>query len=586
MNRIIRAAAIASIAAAAAPAVASGHVTLQPAEVPAGEFKRLDVRVPNERDDASTTKVRVKFPPGFIFVSHEAVAGWDAKVTMAKLATPVEVFGEKRTEQVDTVEFSTDGNGIAPGQFQDFGLSVGLPDKPGTTLTFRATQTYSSGEVVRWIGAPDADEPAPQVKLLAAETAEAARRYPGRRRGGRGNGRAGDHRARRRGHRPDRRGSRPGRGAPGPGHVRLRHLRTLIGTCALVFALHGEASAHAVLEHSTPHRNSAVRVAPASVQLDFNEPIEVGFGAVRVYDEQGARVDRGKVSHPEDRSESVVIGLRAGLGRGAYTATYRVVSADGHPVSGGFVFGVGARADVARATPKVADLLARSAAGATVEGGYGAARGLHYAALLILVGAVFFGWLVWPGHGVRLPRRLLTVVALTGLVASLAGVVFQGALGAGLSLGDALDREVIDASLDTRTGEAWLVRAVLWAVVLAGLAVARAAIAWLGVTAAALVATLPYAGHASTSHRAGCLSSPTSCTYWPRGPGWAVWSCCWPASGRGARPARSTARRRRRPSSRAWPCRRSWCSWWPARRKRGSCSDPWGTCCTGPTASR
>ena len=44
-----------------------------------------------------------------------------------------------------------------------------MPDKPDTSLTFKALQTYGDGEVVRWIGAPDADEPAPQVKLTASE---------------------------------------------------------------------------------------------------------------------------------------------------------------------------------------------------------------------------------------------------------------------------------------------------------------------------------------------------------------------------------------------------------------------------------
>ena len=36
-------------------------------------------------------------------------------------------------------------------------------------LTFKALQTYSNGEVVRWIGPPDSEEPAPQVELTAAE---------------------------------------------------------------------------------------------------------------------------------------------------------------------------------------------------------------------------------------------------------------------------------------------------------------------------------------------------------------------------------------------------------------------------------
>jgi uncharacterized protein YcnI len=163
-----RIAALAALAAAGVPTGAVAHVTLQPDEAPAGEFKRLDVRVPNERDDASTTKVQVKFPPGFIFVSYQPVAGWQTKLKMAKLDEPVEVFGEKHSEQVDTVTFTAQRTGVAPGQFQDFGLSVALPKRPGATLTFKALQTYSNGEVVRWIGPPGADQPAPQVKLTAA----------------------------------------------------------------------------------------------------------------------------------------------------------------------------------------------------------------------------------------------------------------------------------------------------------------------------------------------------------------------------------------------------------------------------------
>jgi periplasmic copper chaperone A len=48
-------------------------------------------------------------------------------------------------------------------------LSLAIPDKAGSALTFKAVQTYDSGEVVRWIGPPDSDEPAPQVELTAAE---------------------------------------------------------------------------------------------------------------------------------------------------------------------------------------------------------------------------------------------------------------------------------------------------------------------------------------------------------------------------------------------------------------------------------
>ena len=47
-------------------------------------------------------------------------------------------------------------------------MSVQIPGKAGDELTFKALQTYSDGDVVRWIGAPDSEQPAPQVKVTAA----------------------------------------------------------------------------------------------------------------------------------------------------------------------------------------------------------------------------------------------------------------------------------------------------------------------------------------------------------------------------------------------------------------------------------
>jgi uncharacterized protein YcnI len=168
--------AAAVVAVLALAPVAGAHVTLQPEEAPAGGFARLDVRVPNERDNAGTTKVEVQFPPGFLFASYEPAPGWDIELTMRKLDKPVEQFGEQITEEVGGVTFTAngEGNAIQPGQFRDFGLSLSIPDRAGSTLTFKALQTYSNGEVVRWIGPPDAEEPAPQVKLTAAEGEEAA----------------------------------------------------------------------------------------------------------------------------------------------------------------------------------------------------------------------------------------------------------------------------------------------------------------------------------------------------------------------------------------------------------------------------
>ena len=146
-------------------------MTVQPATAPAGGFTRLDVRVPNERDDEGTVKVDLKLPPGFLDASYESVPGWTVKVTKEKLAKPVKVEGFEVTEQVGRITWTGDGKQgvIGPGEFRDFGLSVAMPKgKPGSKLTFKALQTYQGGEVVRWIGPEDGDEPAPTVTLTAA----------------------------------------------------------------------------------------------------------------------------------------------------------------------------------------------------------------------------------------------------------------------------------------------------------------------------------------------------------------------------------------------------------------------------------
>jgi uncharacterized protein YcnI len=156
--------------ALAAPAAATAHVTKQPPSAPAGGFTRLDVRVPNERDDKGTVKVDVKLPPGFLSAAYEPVPGWTVKVSTEQLAKPVKVEGFDVTEQVARITWTGHGKQgiIAPGEFQDFGLSLAMPKgKPGQKLTFKALQTYQGGEVVRWIGPESGSEPAPTVTLTA-----------------------------------------------------------------------------------------------------------------------------------------------------------------------------------------------------------------------------------------------------------------------------------------------------------------------------------------------------------------------------------------------------------------------------------
>jgi uncharacterized protein len=159
-------------AALVLPAAAEAHVTLQPTSVPAGgDDTLLSVRVPNERDDASTVKVDLQLPAGFASASVEPVAGWSFKVTKVKLAKPIQTDDGEITEGIARITWT--GGRIPPGGFQDFPLSVVVPGKAGDTLTFKALQTYSNGTVVRWIGAKDSDNPAPTVAVAGAEKAAA-----------------------------------------------------------------------------------------------------------------------------------------------------------------------------------------------------------------------------------------------------------------------------------------------------------------------------------------------------------------------------------------------------------------------------
>lgn len=142
---------------------AHAHVTIRPNEAAGGGFSQFGVSVPNERDDASTIRVEVQFPPVFASVSFQDVPGWERRVEMTTLDEPIEAFGEEITEVVGSVTWS--GGEIEPGEFQVFPFSVGPMPESGT-LEFPAIQTYDSGEVVRWIGPADSDEPAGTVEVI------------------------------------------------------------------------------------------------------------------------------------------------------------------------------------------------------------------------------------------------------------------------------------------------------------------------------------------------------------------------------------------------------------------------------------
>jgi uncharacterized protein YcnI len=155
----------------AAAGAAQAHVTVHPNALPAGGFTVVAINVPNEEANAATTKVDVQFPDGVYSASPSAMAGWRAQIITKKLPKPVEIEpGFSVSTRVDRIVFS--GGRIPPNRFLAFPVSILVPRaKPGTLLTFKAVQTYSSGKIARWIGAPSSEEPAPQVLVRSATSA-------------------------------------------------------------------------------------------------------------------------------------------------------------------------------------------------------------------------------------------------------------------------------------------------------------------------------------------------------------------------------------------------------------------------------
>ena len=251
--------------------------------------------------------------------------------------------------------------------------------------------------------------------------------------------------------------------------------------CALVpigiLASAPAACAHAQLLGTSPLSGSTVQVQPKEVIFKFGEHVGGTLGAVRVYDSKGNEVDDLRVTHSDGNSHWMGVGLEPHLPDGTYTATYRVISADTHIVYGGLVFNLGH----AGAAPKftVAGLIGKNESGEVTRVAFGVVRALNYLTLALMVGGLAFLFFVWlpalsatAGGESRWSvaaracasrlGRLFAFAIVLGLIVSVLGVLLQGASAAGLSLWSSLKGSVIEGTLETRFGEVWGARAIVW----------------------------------------------------------------------------------------------------------------------------
>ena len=216
----------------------------------------------------------------------------------------------------------------------------------------------------------------------------------------------------------------------------------------------GPAAAHATLISTDPGEGARLEQVPAAVTLDFSEGVSVGAGYARVLASDGERVDTGTASVD---GGILTIPLRTGLPDDGYLVTYRVISADSHPISGAYSFVVGD-----------GSLVPSSAAGTrdrtdpVVAVALPLTRSVGFAGLALAVGVPVLALVCWPGGWAsgRL-RRMATWGAVAVAIGALGSFLLQGPYAAARGPGALLDPALLRATVTSEAGWALLARIAL-----------------------------------------------------------------------------------------------------------------------------
>ncbi|GAA2629620.1 hypothetical protein Adu01nite_40430 [Paractinoplanes durhamensis] len=275
----------------------------------------------------------------------------------------------------------------------------------------------------------------------------------------------------------------------------------LIGLFLVLLGPAAPASAHAALVATDPGNGTIVPDAPNKVTLTFSESVQLVSGKIQVLAPDGSRADQGE---PTVDGGTLTIPLRSGGGRGTYLVSFRVISADSHPIGGSITYSVGAASTPPTST--VDDSKVDPVVRALIPVG----KYLGYAGLVLLVGPALVLALLWP-H--RLSRRGPSRVVWTGLglvgFSTLMAIWLQVPYSIGTGLFDVRVGDLRDV-LGSTFGAVMLVRigvlcaaALLLRPLLKGAGESKTDLALLGVLGVAALATWPLTGHPTASPVAG-----------------------------------------------------------------------------------
>jgi copper transport protein len=220
-------------------------------------------------------------------------------------------------------------------------------------------------------------------------------------------------------------------------------MRLIAAVAALLLVVCGVtgASAHASLVATEPRDGSMIAQAPKTVRLRFNEPVTPAV--IRVIDAEGRTRDDAAV-HATD--ETIEITLPTGLPAGTQVISYRVISADGHPVAGSMMFSIGmgkAAAVPANSDAVLAILIWLSRIGL-------------YLGLFVGVGGVFFN--AWTADA-RTRSKPVVGALLLGLVSAVVSLGCQGLDLLGLPIGGVLSLAPWRAAIATTLGPSLVIAA-------------------------------------------------------------------------------------------------------------------------------
>jgi copper transport protein len=267
------------------------------------------------------------------------------------------------------------------------------------------------------------------------------------------------------------------------------------------------AWAHATLQSTNPPSGGTVKTSPNQITLSFNENVEVSLGSIKLYDSTGKTISTGAPHHFAGSDRNVGVDIPK-LTDGAYIVTWRVISADAHPVHGAFTFGVGVAAS-ASTGDEAAKLLNATSGNRTVGVLFAIARIAIFAGLALLIGGGVFYVLI--ARGTSADRRVLAII-WTGwgllVVSTILAIMLQGPYAAGSSLSDAFKWKIVSDILHTKYGRTAERRLILLLLTLPVLIVLQRTdrekkLAWWWLASAVvlglgLAATPGLAGHAST----------------------------------------------------------------------------------------